>query len=154
MRMDVFEMRILYEDVIRDILFYFLFFFFFFFPFLILSPSLLLSARRCGVSAQRDHPSIKRVWAACGGFFPLIFYRWDFFLQVGLFSSSLQASVAVHEHIVPQVIPNNTEKSPNFLSWHVSHLEKQMQVCVKFHFTKKCCKSIHNSYIMQTFNKL
>lgn len=48
-------------------------------PFFISSPSLLLSARRCGVSAQWDHPSIKRVWAACGGFFPFNFLSMGFF---------------------------------------------------------------------------
>lgn len=54
MRMDVLEMRILYEEVIRDRLFYF-----FFFSFFILSPSLLLSSHRCvflhSPPPPRDH---------------------------------------------------------------------------------------------------
>lgn len=55
-------------------------------PFFISSPSLLLSARRCGVSAQWDHPSIKRVWAACGGFLPFNFLSMGFFFAGGALS--------------------------------------------------------------------
>lgn len=54
MRMDVLEMRILYEEVIHDILFDF-----FLLAVLILTPSLLLSALCCAVFIPRDQLSIK-----------------------------------------------------------------------------------------------
>ena len=147
MRMDVFEMRILYEDLFHDILFYFLFFI----PFFISSPSLLLSARRCGVSAQWDHPSIKSAWAACGGFFLLIFCRWGFFLQVALFSSSVQASVASHEHTVPPVIPNNNNtKRPKRLVLIYFPNWKNKFKCMQNSISNK---NAGNEFIMQTFNK-
>lgn len=52
MRMDVLEMRILYEEVIRDILFYIPP------PLFILSPSLLLSTHCCGVTVGYFFPEI------------------------------------------------------------------------------------------------
>lgn len=90
-------------------------------PFFISSPSLLLSARRCGVSAQWDHPSINECGQRVAASFLLIFCRWGFFLQVALFPSFVQASVAALEHTVPPVIPNNmTQKGPNVLCWYTS----------------------------------